>query len=147
MSNGINKVTLVGNLGRDPESRTTPSGVVVTSMNLAMGERRKEGESWVDHTEWMRVVCFGKTAEHAAQFLQKGRQIYVEGRLQTKKYTDKEGVEKYSTEVVADRVLFLGGPRGEDGAAASASTNGKTANGGGKAAPRQASVVEVDLAF
>lgn len=114
MSNGINKVMIVGNLGRDPESRATPSGTTVTQMSVAVGERRKDGDAWVEHTEWVRVVTFGKTAENAAQFLQKGRQVYVEGRLQTKSYKDKDGVEKYSTEVVADRLLFLGGPRQEE---------------------------------
>lgn len=137
MSNGINKVMLVGNLGRDPESRTAASGTTVTNMNVAVSERRKEGEAWVDHTEWVRVVTFGKTAEHAAQFLQKGRQVFVEGRLQTRSYKDKDGVDKYSTEVIAHSVLFLGGPRQDDAAPRAA----KAMNG--KAAPQEA----IDIAF
>jgi single-strand DNA-binding protein len=76
-------------------------------------ERRKEGDGWKDHTEWMDVVTFGKTAENAGQYLQKGRQVYVEGRLQTRQYKDKEGHDKWRTEVVANQVLFLGGAGGD----------------------------------
>lgn len=108
MSAGINKVTIVGNLGRDPEVRFSQSGNAVCKLNVAVTERRKEGDSWKDHTEWVRCVCFGKTAENAGQYLQKGRQVYVEGRLQTSSYKDKDGVEKYTTEVIANQVLFLG---------------------------------------
>jgi len=111
MANGINKVILVGNLGRDPEIRQTQSGSGVTTLNVAVSERRKEGDSWVDHTEWVKVVCFGKTAENVGKYLKKGRQIYAEGRLQTRKYTDKEGKERYWTEVVAHQIVFLGGGR------------------------------------
>lgn len=114
MATGKNLVVLVGNLGRDPEIRYGQSGTAVCSLNVACTERRKEGDGWKDHTEWVKVVCFGKTAENAGQYLAKGRQVFVEGRLQTRQYKDKEGVEKYATEVVALQVLFLGGK--DDGA-------------------------------
>ena len=110
MAAGVNKVIIVGNLGRDPDVRFSQSGNAVCKLNVAVTERQKVGEKWEDRTEWVRVVTFGKTAENAGQYLQKGRQIYVEGRLQTSSYKDKEsGVEKYTTEVIANQVLVLGG--------------------------------------
>ena len=105
---GINKVILIGNLGRDPEVRQTKGGGAVCNLRLAISERRKEGDSWVDAVEWVPVVCFGKTAEHAGQYLAKGRQVYVEGRFSTRSYKDKDGNDKWSTEVVAQTVTFLG---------------------------------------
>ena len=105
----VNKVILVGNLGRDPEVRTTQGGMTIASLNIATTERRKKGETWEDHTEWHKVSVFGRTADNAAKFLKKGRQVYVEGRLQTRKWQDKYGQDRYSTEVVADDVKFLGG--------------------------------------
>lgn len=107
MADGVNKVILIGNLGRDPEVRYTQSGSAVTNLRLAVGERKKEGDNWVDHTEWMDVVAFGKTAENCGQYLEKGSKVYVEGRLQTRKWTDKDGNDRYSTEVVAARINFL----------------------------------------
>lgn len=110
---GVNKVIIVGNLGRDPEVRFTQGGSAVCTLSVAVGERVKKGETWEEHTEWVRVVCFGKTAENAGQFLQKGRQVYVEGRLRQREY-EKDGVKQRSTEVVADVLQFLGG-KGEGG--------------------------------
>lgn len=105
---GLNKVQIIGYLGRDPEIRYTASGMAVANFSVAVTERRKKGETWEDQTEWFRVKTFGKTAENAAQYLQKGKQVYVEGRQQTSEYTDKEGVKKVSVELVADTVTFLG---------------------------------------
>lgn len=122
MASGVNKVILVGNLGKDPEVRYIQSGKAVCTLRLAMTERRKDGDTgWKDHTEWMDVVCWDKTAENAGQYLQKGRQVYVEGRLQTRQYKDKDGNERYRTEVVANQVLFLGA--GGDRAGAGAPRN------------------------
>lgn len=115
MATGVNKVIMVGNLGRDPEVRYTQSGSAVCNLRLAVGERRKDGEGWREHTEWVTVVCFGRTAENVGQFMSKGRQIYIEGRLQTRKYTDRDGQDRWSTEVVASQVLFLGGKEGGGG--------------------------------
>ena len=99
----VNKVILVGNLGADPETRTAQTGTTITKLRIATTEGMKDRDgNWKDHTEWHRVTCFGRTAETAAQYLRKGRQVYIEGRLRTSKYTDKNGVEKYSTEVIAD---------------------------------------------
>jgi single-strand DNA-binding protein len=114
MASGVNKVILVGNLGKDPEVRYIQSGNAVCTLRLAVTERRKDGDGWKDHTEWMDVVTWGKTAENAGQYLHKGRQVYVEGRMQTRQYKDKDGNDRRATEVVANQVLFLGG--GERGA-------------------------------
>ena len=106
----VNKVILIGNLGQDPEVRTTSSGTSVANLRLATSERRKDRDgNWGDHTEWHTVVCFGKTAENSARFLRKGRQVYVEGRLSTRRWQDKDGRDRYSTEVVCDSLRFLGG--------------------------------------
>jgi single-strand DNA-binding protein len=111
MAAGLNRVSLIGNLGKDPEMRQTQSGSAVGTLRLGVTERRKEGEDYKDHTEWVSVVCFGKTAENAAKYLQKGRQVFVEGRLQTRKWDDKNGQTHYTTEVVANQLLFLGSAR------------------------------------
>ena len=112
----VNKVILIGNLGRDPETRYTTGGDAVTNLRIATTEtwKDKAGEKQ-EKTEWHTVVLFGRQAEIAGEYLKKGRPVYIEGRLQTRKYTDKEGVEKYSTEVVGDRMQLLGGREGGGG--------------------------------
>ena len=112
----VNKVILIGNLGRDPETRYTTGGDAVTNLRIATTEtwKDKAGEKQ-EKTEWHTVVLFGRQAEIAGEYLKKGRSVYIEGRLQTRKYTDKEGVEKYSTEVVGDRMQLLGGREGSGG--------------------------------
>lgn len=108
MARGINKVILVGNLGRDPELTYTPSGLAVGKFSIATTEGRKNAEGeWADHTEWHNIVTFGKTAETAGQYLQKGRQVYIEGRLSTSNY-EKDGVKRYRTDVIANTLLLLG---------------------------------------
>lgn len=106
---GVNKIMIIGNLGRDPEVRYSQSGNAVCNLSVAVTEKVKDGDGWKDATEWFRVVTFGKTAENAGKYLAKGRQVYVEGRLRTQKYKDKDGVEKQSTEVIAYAIQFLGG--------------------------------------
>jgi single-strand DNA-binding protein len=105
----LNKVMLIGNLGADPETRSSASGVSICRIRLATSSRRKEGESWVDHTEWHKVVCFGRTAENVQKYCQKGKQLYIEGELRTTKWQDKEGRDQWTTEIVANDVKFLGG--------------------------------------
>ena len=106
---GLNKVQLIGNLGADPEVRFSQSGMAICSLRVGVTERRKKGDVWEDETEWVRVKVFGKTAENCGQYLQKGRSVYVEGRLKTEKYQDKKtGEDRYSTDVLADDVKFLG---------------------------------------
>ena len=109
----VNKAIIVGHLGADPELRTTTSGNAVCNLRIATSDRKKDNDgNWTDHTEWHNVVCFGKTAENVAKFCRKGRQVYAEGRIQTRKWEDKDGADRWSTEVVAYDVKFLG--RNED---------------------------------
>ena len=121
----VNKVILIGNLGRDPETRYTTGGDAVTNLRIATTEtwKDKAGEKQ-EKTEWHTVVLFGRQAEIAGEYLKKGRPVYIEGRLQTRKYTDKEGVEKYSTEVVGDRMQLLGGREGGGGGSGDADFSG-----------------------
>lgn len=142
MAGSVNKVILIGNLGADPEVRFTPSGQAVANFRIATSE------SWTDkgsgqkqeRTEWHRIVVWGKLAELCGEYLKKGRQCYVEGRLQTREWTDKEGKKNYTTEVVAQTVQFLGGPggRGGEGGGSGGGYRGgqrDDAGGGGSAPP------------
>ena len=117
----VNKVILIGNLGRDPETRYMPDGGAITNISVATTDtwKDKQGEKQ-EKTEWHRVAFFGRLAEIAGEYLKKGSQVYVEGRLQTRKWQDKDGNDKYTTEVVADRMQMLGSRQGM-GAGASAS--------------------------
>jgi single-strand DNA-binding protein len=110
----LNKVHLIGNLGADPEIRTTQGGTAVGNLRVATSERVKRGDNWEDHTEWHRVVVWGKTAENVARYCKKGRQLYIEGKIRTKKWQDNQGNDRWSTEIVADVVRFLAGGRGDD---------------------------------
>ena len=110
MARGVNKVILIGNLGRDPEVRYSPNGSAVANVTLATSESWKDKNSGekVEKTEWHRVVFFGRLAEIAGEYLKKGSQVYVEGRLQTRKWQDKEGHERSTTEIVANEMQMLG---------------------------------------
>jgi single-strand DNA-binding protein len=113
----LNKVQLIGHLGRDPEGRTMPSGDRVCNISLATTDTWKDKQSGekMEATEWHRISFFGRLAEVVEEYTRTGSQIYVEGKLQTRKYTDKDGVERYSTEIRADSMQLLGSPRGEGG--------------------------------
>lgn len=113
MARGVNKAILLGNLGKDPEVRYTQSGNAVSNFTLATTERRKQGEDWVDHTEWHNIVVFGRRAELCSQYLQKGSQVYIEGRIQTRRWEDRDGNPRYSTEIVANDVQFLSRTRNQ----------------------------------
>ncbi|MEI6805515.1 MAG: single-stranded DNA-binding protein [Myxococcaceae bacterium] len=112
---GVSKMTIIGNLGADPEVRYSQGGMALCNLRVAVTKRKKEGENYVDHTEWFTLVCFGKTAENAQRFLKKGRQVFAEGRFQARKWADKDGKERVSLEVVVNQLLFLGNGR-EEGA-------------------------------
>ena len=119
MARGINKVIIVGNLGADPETRYTGGGTAITSLRIATSEQwtdKQSGEKQ-ERTEWHRVKLFGKLAEIAGEYLKKGRQVYIEGSLRTDKYTDKDGIERYSTDIIASEMQMLGGMGGEGGGA------------------------------
>lgn len=124
---GVNKVILIGNLGQDPETRYMPSGGAVTKLRIATNESWKDKQTGEqqERTEWHRVTMFGRLAEIAAEYLRKGSQVYLEGRLQTSKWQDKDGNDRYMTEVIANEMQMLGGRGG--GAAPAMSTGGGAA--------------------
>lgn len=125
----VNKAVLIGNLGKDPEIRQANSGTSIANMRIATTDRRKDRDGqWQDVTEWHSVVAFGKTAENIGRFCKKGKQLYIEGRIQTRKWTDKDGRDRYSTEIVADVVRFLGGRGDSEGGSASS----RGGSGGGR---------------
>jgi single-strand DNA-binding protein len=131
MARGVNKVILVGNLGNDPEVRYAQSGSAITTISVATSESWKDKEgNQQERTEWHRVKAFGRLAEIMGEYLKKGRQVYIEGSLRTEKYTDKNGVEKYSTDIIADEMQMLGG-MGEGG-------GGGGQRGGGERSERPA---------
>ncbi len=153
----VNKVILLGNLGRDPETRYTTGGDAVTNLNIATSEQWKDknGEKQ-ERTEWHRVVLFGRQAEIAGEYLKKGRSVYIEGRLQTRKYTDKDGVEKYSTEIVGDRMQLIGSARDAGGGSggdtefapsAPKKESGGSASAKGGAAKKNADDFDDDIPF
>ena len=115
----VNKVILIGNLGRDPETRYSPDGAAITNVTIATSDRWKDKASGEmrEATEWHRVVFFGRLAEIAGEYLKKGRPVYVEGKLRTRKWTDKDGNERYTTEIVADVMQMLGSREGAGGGA------------------------------
>ena len=128
----VNKVILIGNLGRDPEVRYTPNGSAVCDVSLATTRNWKSKDSGErqEETEWHRVVFFDRLAEIAGEYLKKGRPVYVEGRLKTRKWTDKDGVEKYTTEIFADQMQLLGG-REEGGMGGGGGGGGRASMAGG----------------
>lgn len=111
MARGVNKVILVGSLGADPETRYTASGVAITSIRIATSESWKDKQSGekVEKTEWHSITFFGRLAEVASEYLRKGAQVYIEGRLQTDKWQDKDGNDRYTTKVIANEMQMLGG--------------------------------------
>lgn len=117
MARGVNKVILIGNVGRDPELRYTQNGTAVCNFSLATTERAKVGGEWQDKTEWHNIVAWSRLAEICNQYIQKGTQVYIEGRLQTRKWEDRDGNTRYQTEIVAQDIQFLGRTR-QDGAPA-----------------------------
>ncbi len=144
MSRGVNKVILVGNLGADPEVKHTSGGTVVTTLKLATSE------SWTDkatgekkeRTEWHRVKLWGKLGEIAGEYLRKGRQVYIEGSLRTEKYTGQDGIERYTTDIIASEMQMLGGadrqgerPERQERAPAPAAASNSYAKASGRAAP------------
>ncbi|PYV57261.1 MAG: single-stranded DNA-binding protein [Acidobacteria bacterium] len=131
MAKSLNKVMLIGNLGKDPEVKYTPSGTPVAKLTVATNERFKDKDGqWADRTEWHNVVLWQRLAEIAGEYLKKGGKVYVEGRLQTRSWEDKQTNQKrYMTEVVASDLVLLGG-RGEGGADFSSGSRGAAAGGG-----------------
>jgi len=141
MGSGVNKVILIGNLGQDPEVRYTGSGTAVANLRVACSDRFRNSKTneWEERTEWISLVVFGKTAENCGEYLRKGRQIYAEGRLQTRQWEDREGNKRYTTEVVANQVLFLQGGGGGGG--------GRGGGGGGGGTDEPPPIDDDDIPF
>ena len=137
MSRGINKVILIGNLGADPETRAMPSGTTVANLRVATSEswRDKQTGEQQERTEWHRVALFGRLAEVAGEYLRKGSQVYIEGSLRTRKWQDKQGNERYSTEIVGNDLQMLGG---RSGAGAGSGGSPASAGAGSAATPSYA---------
>jgi single-strand DNA-binding protein len=137
MARGINKVILVGNLGADPETRAMPSGTTVANLRVATSEswRDKQSGEQQERTEWHRVVLFGRLGEVAAEYLKKGSQVYIEGSLRTRKWQDKSGTERYSTEIVGNDMQMLGGRGGGGGGGAGGGGGFERGSGGGSGGP------------
>jgi single-strand DNA-binding protein len=134
MARGVNKVILVGNLGADPETRSMPSGMTVTNIRIATSESWKDKTSGAqqERTEWHSIALFGRLGEIAAEYLRKGSQVFVEGKLRTRKWQDKQGNDRFTTEIIADNMQMLGGRAGGAGAASGEPSR----SAGGSAPPR-----------
>jgi len=143
----VNKVILVGNLGRDAELRYTPGGAAVATLNLATTEvwNDKAGQKQ-EKTEWHRIVLWGKQAESLQEYLTKGKQIYVEGRLQTRQWDDKDGNKRYTTEIKADRITLLGGGGGGGRGGGGGGTDRGAAHSGGDEPPMEP-ITDDDIPF
>jgi single-strand DNA-binding protein len=149
MARGVNKVILIGNLGADPETRAMPSGSTVANLRIATSEswRDKTSGEQQERTEWHRVALFGRLAEIASEYLRKGSQVYIEGSLRTRKWQDKQGQERYSTEIVGNELQMLGGRGGAGGAGGGGAgaeggaggfrSPGSSGGGGGRGAPQE----------
>lgn len=145
----VNKAIILGRLGRDPEVRYTQGGEAVANLSVATSERWKDknGEKQ-ERTEWHRVTLWGRTAEIAGEYLKKGSLCYVEGRLQTRKYTDKDGVERYTTEVVGDQLRLLSGQGGQGGESQQhRPPPSKSSGGGNEGGRQQATDFDDDIPF
>ena len=150
----VNKVILVGNLGRDPETRYTTGGDAVTNIRLATTDtwKDKNGEKQ-ERTEWHTIIFFGRQAEIAGEYLKKGKQVYIEGRLQTRKWQDKEGQDRYTTEIVADRMQMLGSregsgaPAGDFAERTTAAEPRGTVKAGGAPAKKNVDELDDDIPF
>jgi len=135
MAKGVNKVFLLGNVGKDPEIRSTAGGMTVASFTLATADRKKDGANWVDSTEWHNIVCFQRTAEIVRDYVKKGSQILVEGKITNRSWDDKEsGQKRYKTEILVNELTLLGGKSGgSEGGGASYSKSSSTSYAGAAA--------------
>jgi single-strand DNA-binding protein len=138
MARGVNKVILVGNLGADPETRSMPSGMTVTNIRIATSESWKDKASGAqqERTEWHSVALFGRLGEIAAEYLRKGSQVFVEGKIRTRKWQDKQGNDRYTTEVIADNMQMLGARGGGGGGGGAGGGGGGMDRGAPSAPPR-----------
>ena len=138
MARGVNKVIIVGNLGGDPETRYMPSGAAVTNLTVATNESWKDKQTGEqkERTEWHKVAMFNRLAEIAAEYLRKGSQVYIEGKLRTRKWQDQNGNDRWTTEIIADEMQMLGGRGGAGGGGSFGGGGGQQGGGGGNAPPQ-----------
>ena len=138
MARGVNKVIIIGNLGQDPETRYMPSGSAVTNFTVATNESWKDKQTGEqkERTEWHRVSMFNRLAEVAAEYLRKGSQVYIEGKLRTRKWQGKDGNDRYTTEIIADEMQMLGGGGEFGGGSRGGGSGGGDDKGGGSAPPQ-----------
>jgi single-strand DNA-binding protein len=139
MARGVNKVILVGNLGADPETRSMPSGMTVTNIRIATSESWKDKASGAqqERTEWHSIALFGRLGEIAAEYLRKGSQVFIEGKLRTRKWQDKQGNDRYTTEIIADNMQMLGARGGGAGAGGGGGGGGADRSAPAGSAPRE----------
>ncbi len=149
MARGINKVILIGNLGQDPETRYMPSGGAVTNLRVATNESWKDKQTGEqkDRTEWHNVAMFNRLAEIAAEYLRKGSQVYIEGKLRTRKWQDRDGNDRYTTEIIADEMQMLGGRGGGGGGSSFGDSGPRQSSGGGQQNPPPADDFDDDIPF
>jgi single-strand DNA-binding protein len=146
MARGINKVIIVGNLGGDPETRYMPSGSAVTNLTVATNESWKDKQTGEqkDRTEWHKVAMFNRLAEVAAEYLRKGSQVYIEGKLRTRKWQDKSGQDRWTTEIIADEMQMLGGRGGAGGGGGGSAPMSSSQDSSPPSAPPQAGPDDFD---
>ncbi len=152
MARGVNKVIIVGNLGQDPETRYMPSGAAVTNFTVATNESWKDKQTGEqkERTEWHRVAMFNRLAEIAAEYLRKGSQVYIEGKLRTRKWQGQDGQDRYTTEIIADEMQMLGGRGGGGGSSSyggSPSQTGGGSRGGDASTPSSDGEFDDDIPF
>ncbi|OGQ50794.1 MAG: single-stranded DNA-binding protein [Deltaproteobacteria bacterium RIFCSPLOWO2_02_FULL_53_8] len=136
MAGGVNRVILIGNLGKDPEIRYTPAGMAVAKFSLATSETRTKDGHKEEKTEWHNIVAFGKLAEICGEYLSKGKQIYIEGKIQYESWEDKDGTKKYMTKIIADQMRMLGSKdSGGPGKTQSSQPSGGSDSSAGESAP------------
>ena len=147
MARGINKVILVGNLGQDPDTKAMPSGMTVCNLRIATSESWKDKQSgeMKEQTEWHSVAMFGRLAEIAGEYLRKGSQVYIEGRLRTRKWQDKNGNDRYTTEIVANEMQMLGSGRGMGGEGRASASGGRSSGGESDGEPVRSSTEKDDF--
>jgi len=149
MARGVNKVIVVGNLGSDPDTRYVPSGSAVTNLSIATSESWKDTQTGEqkERTEWHKVARFGSLAEIAAEYLRKGSQVYIEGKLRTRKWQDKEGKDRWTTEIVADEMQMLGSRSGGGAPAMNASSRSNDSAGSNSPPPAPSNDFDDDIPF
>ena len=149
MARGVNKVIVVGNLGSDPDTRYVPSGSAVTNLSIATSESWKDKQTGEqkERTEWHKVAMFGRLAEIAAEYLRKGSQVYIEGKLRTRKWQDKEGKDRWTTEIIADEMQMLGSRSGGGAPASNDSSRSNDSAGSNSPPPAGPEVLDDDIPF